>query len=175
MAMARAFLRSSLEAETDPRAALVRANESLERDIRKGMFVTVLMAVLDPRESKVLLFSAGSRMPAARCAAGDAQWIHGEGIALGLDKGAVFERTLKPVEIVLVPGTRIALVNEGAALARSPDGKAFGEEKLLALLKQHGPKNSAAFVNLAVGTLEKHVGSGGFNVDVALVTAKRTA
>jgi serine phosphatase RsbU (regulator of sigma subunit) len=171
--MARAFLRTALAIDKDPKSALVRVNHELERDIKKGMFVTVLMAVLDPDSGAVELYSAGSRLQAMRCVAGKAEWLHADGLALGLDKGAVFERTLRPQKFELKTGMRVALLNEGAAKLANDEGEAYGEEELLGLVGKHAPKNSTAFVHMTLNELELHAGEQGFGLDVAVVTAKR--
>ena len=57
--------------------------------MRKGMNVTAQVAVLDPAGSRATVFIAGHRAPLYSCRGGEISVVHGEGLALGLEFGAV--------------------------------------------------------------------------------------
>ena len=87
---------------------------------------------------------------------------HG-GIALGLDDGPVFEKSLRPQEIDMSPGTRLVFGNE--ALLRSSG--------LLDLLPQHSPRHTNMFMNMVLGSIEQEAGDDGLREDVVLITVKK--
>jgi sigma-B regulation protein RsbU (phosphoserine phosphatase) len=175
MTMARAYLRSAAEHASGLREALLEANRSLSRDVRRGMYVAALYAVVEAQGGRVRLASAGHKAPAIRYVAAEKvlRAIQPEGIALGFDPGPVFERTLREADFALEEGDRLVLTTSGALAVKDPEGKELGEKAFYALVHREAPKNSEAFVQLVLGAIERHAGGSPFASDVALVTVKR--
>ena len=172
-ALARTSLRAWLEASGDAARALKETNRQLSKSMRKGLHVTCQVAVLDPKSDDAQVFVAGHRAPFYVCTGGETSVVHGEGLALGLDEGAVFDRRLEEVKVEMKPGTRIVMTTVGAYEFEGEDGYTFGSGRLQDLVRKHAPKNSAAFFNLVLATLENHQGDREREVDATLVTAKR--
>jgi hypothetical protein len=53
------------------------------------------------------------------------------------------------------------------------NGRTFGVDRFQETVRKHAPKNSDAFLNLVLGTLEIHQGDLERASDATLVTAKR--
>jgi hypothetical protein len=119
--------------------------------------------LLELNAEEVKLYQAGTHAPALLCAAGQVQDVVAEGLALGLDEGAVFEKQIRPTKIPVAQGVRVVLINDGG----------HRHEELRALVKEHSPKNTAAFMNMVLGAIEGEAGSEGLREEIALVTAKR--
>lgn len=159
--MARDELRRALQQGVSPRKALAHTNKVLHQQLPKGVCAKATVLQLEADQAK--LYQAGARAPLLFCSRGDVLELAAEGIALGLDDGPVFEKSLRPQELQLAPGMRLLLVNE-AALRLQP---------LLDLIKLHSPKHTAMFMNMVLGNLEQDAGSEGLREDVVLVTAKK--
>ena len=110
------------------------------------------------------LYQAGARSPLLVCQRGELRELAAEGLALGLDDGPVFEKSLRPQEFALTPGTRLLLVNEAALRTQS-----FQERVL-----EHTSRHTAMFMNMLLGGIEEDAGSDGLREDVLVITAKRT-
>ncbi|HKE01847.1 MAG TPA: SpoIIE family protein phosphatase, partial [Planctomycetota bacterium] len=63
MTMARAYLHDAAERYPSPSEALKAANRPITRDMRRGLFVTAIAAVLEPETGRVLVASAGHKAP----------------------------------------------------------------------------------------------------------------
>jgi serine phosphatase RsbU (regulator of sigma subunit) len=172
-AMTRAYVRGYLEETGDAGKSLRAANRNLAQGMRKGLHVTCQVAVLDPRGQRATVYVAGHRAPFYACRGGEVSVVHGEGLALGLDKGKVFDRRLEEVVVEMPPGTRIVMTTVGTYDFEGEDGTHYGIDRFQDLVRKHAPKNSDAFVNLVVGALEMHQGEADRVVDATLVTAKR--
>jgi hypothetical protein len=120
--------------------------------------------VLQLSDAGAKVYQAGTRAPILICQRGEVLELAAEGIALGLDDGPVFEKSLRPQEIAMSPGTRLVLCNEAALRTQG----------FLQLLKQHSPKHTAMFMNVVLGALEQDAGQDGLREDVVMVTAKKT-
>lgn len=174
MAMARSFLRVVAERETDPGVVLREINARLSSDLRRGMYVEVVLAVIDPASGKLTIASAGGAPSYHYHADGESvSVIHSEGIALGFDAGPVFDRTLNVIEREMLPGDRIALLTQGLLEVAGADGEPLGEKRLGALVKREGPTMAESFVGRIEATLIKfHHGSDMKN-DVTMITLGR--
>lgn len=177
MTMARAYLHQSLESHDSPLDALKAANRAITRDMRRGLYVTALVAVLEPQEGRVRVLSAGHKAPLLhyRAAERAVDAIHPEGIALGFDPGPVFDRTIQQAEFQLAPGDRIVLSTLGVAALRNAEGTELGEERFATLVAKHAGKISEAFCQLLGAELERFRGEAPLEDDVVVVTLKRRA
>ena len=176
MAMARSFLAAVARDQADPGAILREVNALLSGDLRRGMYVTVLLAVLDPKDASLTLANAGHPpLLLARGGGKSLAAVHSEGIALGFDKGPVFDRTLKVVRLELAPGDRAVLYTPGATRATGADGSALGDNRFAGLVKREAAQPAEAFVRRVAATVRKFVGAGPLSEDVTLLTLGRLA
>lgn len=171
--MTRAYLRSALERDGDVGEALRATNRNLAGGMRKGMHVTCQVAVLDPSKGQATVYIAGHRAPFYACRGGEVSVVHGEGLALGLDAGPVFDRRLEEVIVDMPQGTRIVLTTLGTYDFDTASGEAFGVERFQELVRKQAPKNSQAFLNLVLGALDIELGDEERVSDATIVTAKR--
>ncbi len=171
--MARSLLRSECERGHDPKALLQRVNAALSRDIRKGMYVSALFAVLEPESRKMEICGAGSvSLLLFRASDQQTETIVPDGIALGFDKGPVFDRSLRVTELELEIGDRIVLATGAPIRLENPKGDALGAESWQALVTRVAPKNTSAFMNLLGGALERYRGDAPLREDLIVMTLR---
>ncbi len=174
-ATARAYLRGELERPGEVADAFVRVNRWLAGDVRRGMFVTALYALLDPAQARVTVACAGHKIPLLRVCAADGQLrvVQPEGIAFGFDKGAVFTRRLQVVEVPLEPGDRLVLANSAPVRIQDATGEELGEKAFYARVKRHSGPDTTQFLRALRRDLESYAGPDGFQEDISLVTLSR--
>jgi serine phosphatase RsbU (regulator of sigma subunit) len=100
--------------------------------------------------------------------------VHPEGIALGFDKGPVFDSKL---ELALVPverGDRLVLVNSGAVTVANAEGAELGEKGLYALVMKYGALPTDQFLSKLREALLAHAGDAPRERDISIVTVSRT-
>ena len=173
--MARAYLRAELERPGEVADAFRRVNRWLAGDVRRGMFVTALYALLDPREGRATVACAGHKIPLLRVCASDGQLrvVQPEGIAFGFDKGAVFDRRLQVVEVPIEPGDRLVLANSAPVRIQNAQQQELGEKAFYARVRRHSCPDTTQFLRALRRDLEQHAGEGGFQEDISLVTLAR--
>ena len=159
--LARDELQRALQAGATPRKALAHTNKVCKNHLPAGCCAKATLLQVTAAGAK--LYQAGARSPLLICQRGEVLELNAEGIAIGLDDGPVFEKSLRPQEIAMSPGTRLVLGNE--ALHRS-DG-------LLDLLRQHSPRHTNMFMNVVLGEIEQDGGDDGLREDVVLMTVKK--
>lgn len=176
-ATARAYLRVELASGGDLAESLRRVNRRLAGDVRRGMYVTALVALLDPASGELTVACAGHKVPLLRYTAADRKIrvVQPEGIALGFDKGPVFDRTLQPTTLTLEAGDRILIANTGPLHVVSPDGEELGEKAFYRLVLQHAERSTAEVVKLLSQSLETFADGEPFPADIAVVSVARKA
>lgn len=175
MAMVRALLRREAErgADASPADTLIRVNRMLAPDIKKGMFVTAAYAILDPRSGALTVSSAGHHpLFLWRSRTGRIEPVHPKGIALGFDKGPVFERTLAEERVTLESGDRVVLYTDGAVEAMNEKNEEFGDARFQELVTSLATRDSGLFLDRVVAALDAHKGRAPQHDDLTIVTLR---
>jgi serine phosphatase RsbU (regulator of sigma subunit) len=120
-------LRHHAAGEREPAAILTRLNASLASIDPEGMFVTLVLAALEPASNRLVIANAGHPLPLLRTADGRVREL-GRGGALPLGVSDVGE--VDRAEHQLGPGEAILLFTDGASEAMNPGGDVFGLPKL---------------------------------------------
>lgn len=174
-ATARAYLKSELERPGEVLDAFRRINVWLTSDMRRGMFVSALYALLDPAAGRATVACAGHKIPLLRVCAADGQLrvVQPEGIAFGFDKGAVFDRRLQVVEVPIDPGDRFVLANSAPVRIQNEAGEELGEKAFYTRVRKHNALDTTQFLRALKRDLEQYAGERGFQEDISLVTLSR--
>jgi serine phosphatase RsbU (regulator of sigma subunit) len=175
-ATARAYLRSTLQSQTDLGEALGWVNQQLHRDVERGLFVTAMVVVLDPIEHVAHVACAGHKMPLLRfdAEAGQLKSMQPNGFALGFDAGPMFERRLEIVHMPFQPGDRLVLAGAGIAELPSVDGgEEWGEKGLYRSIMKHSKLDAPELVTAVLKDAKKYSGPGVPPSDYSLVVIAR--
>ncbi|MDP7035978.1 MAG: SpoIIE family protein phosphatase [Planctomycetota bacterium] len=174
MTMARSLIRVEAQRNLSPADTFIKANRIIAKDIKRGMFVTALYVVLNHKTGALKVASAGHNpMVVFRSQVGKVSLVNPNGIALGFDKGPIFERTIKEETIRLEPGDRVVIYTDGVPEAMNPPQEEFGEKRFYKMCQSHGAKSSNQLVNILVTTLESWRDNSPQSDDITISTIKR--
>lgn len=173
MTEARALLKSEAGRSRSPAETLLRVNRMLFQDIKRGMFVTMCYMVLSKPDRSLSLSSAG-HLPLIlwRQASGTCHAINPLGLALGIDKGPIFESRMREERIVLEPGDRFVGCTDGIIEAMNPAHEELGSERFQALVAAHAERPSGEFVTKIIEGVEAHAAGAPQHDDITLVTGR---
>lgn len=174
-ATARAYLKSELERATDLESALKKINRAIARDVRRGMYVTALIVVLDPAEHTARVACAGHKLPLVRfdAAEGQVRLIQPGGIALGFDRGPIFDRGLELAKVPLGPGDRLVLGTTGPVQVANPEGEELGERRFYKLVARNAQEEPGAMLEGILTAAEAFADGEEFPADLTLVVLAR--
>ena len=174
MATTKAFVRAEAPGILSPGEVLKKVNRHLAGELPAGRHVTGLYVVLNTADGTAMVASAG-HLPLLvyRHQAGKLAKVNPEGIALGLDKGPVFDSSLQEGDIPLGVGDRIVMYTDGALHIQNEDGEEFGEQRFYGAVGQEAPKNSQAFVNFVGAAIDRYHLQVPQNDDITISTIKR--
>jgi serine phosphatase RsbU (regulator of sigma subunit) len=132
MAKLSAETRYCLASEPSPAAALGRLNRLFCDSSWDDRFVTMVLAVLDPRRHEAVLLNAGHLPPLWRRGPGQVEAV-GKAEArlpLGVDRAVEYVPTI----VSLAAGESLVLYTDGITEAMNATGELYGSRRLLALL-----------------------------------------
>jgi serine phosphatase RsbU (regulator of sigma subunit) len=101
--------------------------------------------------------------------------VQPEGIALGFDKGPVFDRTLQIVQVPFEPGDRLVLANTGPVRVVDGAGAELGEKAFYRCVLQHADQPASELLARVEAELRRHAGGAAFPSDISIVTIARRA
>jgi len=175
MTEARALLKGEAGRSLSPAETLRRVNRVLYQDIKRGMFVTMFYMVLAIRARQLTMSSAG-HLPLLlrRRASRTCHAVNPLGLALGIDKGPLFEKRLQEDRVALQPGDRFVGCTDGILEAMNGEHEEFGALRLQALAVAHGDCDSGEFVTRLIDGVEAHAAGAPQHDDITLVTGRIT-
>lgn len=148
--------------EADPAQILSHLNHAVLDAGQAKLFVTMVIAVIDPRSSVLIMANAGHFAPRIRHS--------GEGRLTRLESSAVplgmFPDTEYTSETYLLqPGDTMFLFTDGLVEAPNPQGELLGEDALdEAILR--GPSTPRAVLTAALSCVDRHLAGGTPNDDI---------
>jgi sigma-B regulation protein RsbU (phosphoserine phosphatase) len=176
MTETRALVKSEAVRTLSPAETLQRVNRVLYHDIKRGMFVTVFYMILALQKGILSAVSAGHNpMVLWRKASNTCHLVNPNGLALGIDKGPLFDKTLKEQKIQLFKGDRFALYTDGVIESMNLANEQFGQNRFYLRCKQLADKSSSEFLSLLVSEVEAHQGAAPQHDDITIVTGRTVA
>ncbi|HEV1994824.1 MAG TPA: SpoIIE family protein phosphatase [Candidatus Acidoferrum sp.] len=145
--MPAALLMSNLQAtakayatsESSPKDICDKVNRAICNSITLGKFITFFYAVLDSEGHRLTYTNAGHNPPLIAWHDRACRKLETGGTVLGVFADGSYEQA----SIDLLPGDRLVMFTDGITEATDSNGQEFGEERLIALLRE-SPAASAA-------------------------------
>jgi sigma-B regulation protein RsbU (phosphoserine phosphatase) len=163
-----------------PRQMLIEANRILSSNLDSRSFITMTYAVVDIAERTVAYARAG-HTPMIHLPAGvdgnprTARVLTPNGMVVGLPiegMTARFEELLEELTIPLHTGDVFVLFTDGVTEAMNLDSDLFGEDRLRALVEEHGELSSEELRERIVREVEAFVGDADPHDDMTMILLK---
>ena len=130
MAMVHSLILSGALRHRSPAAVLMEVNQTILRQSSSVIFVTVFLAVVDPKKQTLQYANAGHNPPIVRRASGTIESLTRTGAVLG-----VFEELeLSETTITLGSGDAVVLYTDGVTEAWHPRNGDYGINRLTAAI-----------------------------------------
>jgi len=159
MSATRAMLRSLTDTCSSPAETLSKLNKLMVEDFPSGRFVTLIYAILDPKNRMLKFASAGHLAPLL--VEGDrARFLQSDaGTPLGLSKTSFSES-----EIHLKEGSQLVLYSDGITEAAGFDDEEYGPERL----REHVLKPQASSDSILTD-VRRYVNGAGLQDDATVI------
>ncbi len=171
MVMVRSVIHTCFNQVDDPKQALVRANELIAKDIREGMFISLMLVLVNTEEHSIRLMNAGHMDPVIwRVSTGRAHLYETGGMAVGLTRRDVFGKTLETRDIDFSPGDTMIIYTDGVVEAMNEEDEPFGTERLLDIAENHGGNDPKTLTRELVKQIKLHEGDAPQHDDLTVLT-----
>ena len=154
MAKASSLFRCLGKAVHEPGKLLQRVNTEICETGTRGMFVTMVGGIYDPRTDVVRYANAGHEPPLYRSAGGDYRSFPAEAPPLGIAADIVPENGYPVAELQLNGGT-FSVFTDGITEGRREDGEMLGLDGLKALMERHHELLPAERITAIVDSLDR--------------------
>ena len=173
MTLTKGILQSHAEENISPKLVLNKVNKLLYRTIEKNSFVSMFYAILDT-DSKQLTYARAGHNPGIIVSQsdGDSTLLTAEGIALGLEEGTVFDKTLEENTINVKSGDTLIFYTDGIVEAMNEKLNEFGEDNFLDLVSKNNNLTSSQMIDLILKEVKDFTSNFPQNDDITIVVIK---
>jgi sigma-B regulation protein RsbU (phosphoserine phosphatase) len=171
MAAARSIFRVLADPGVSVSDMVLKGNSRLKYDVKKGMFVALVYAMLDPVNNKMTIVNAGQTQPIlCRSKSEKPSYIDTEGdrFPLGIVEDCDYQETM----ITLNTGDTVVLYTDGIVEAMNEDGEMYGFDKFMELIGQNCDLDADAFLRKLMADVTHFVGDAEQHDDLTIVVVK---
>ncbi len=168
MSASRSVFRMLSEEELSVGETMMRANRRLKKDIKSGMFVALLYAVLDAEDGSIGLCSAGQTQPllmSAKTAEATLVETVGDTFPLGILDDANYEET----QLQMEPGDKVVFYTDGIVEAMNKHEDMYGFERLQEVIKSSPAETAEALMNDIIRSVSDFTGAAPQHDDLTII------
>lgn len=175
MTMIRTALRMEARGNKNASDVMSKMNEFVTDDMKKGMFVTMFYVILDSQNRIISYASAGHNpMILYRYETNETYFLNPRGFPVGisLPDETLFRKSINVEKIKLKKDDMLLIYTDGVTEAMNSRRDQYGEERLLAMIKQYGHLHPKAFIDKLEIDIKKFTGGNPQNDDITIVAIK---
>ena len=168
MSASRSVFRMLSEEELGVGETMMRANRRIKKDIKSGMFVALLYAVLDAEKNTVGMCSAGQTQPLLMSANTTEPTLVetvGDTFPLGILDEANYEET----QFQMAPGDKVVFYTDGIVEAMNKQQEIYGFERLEAVIKSSPAESAEALMNDIIRNVSDFTGAAPQHDDLTII------
>jgi len=168
MSASRSIFRMLSEEQMSVGEIMMRANRRTKKDIKTGMFVALLYAVLDANDKTLSLCSAGQTQPIYRSSeTGESNLVEtkGDTFPLGILEDAEYEET----RLELERGDTVILYTDGIVEAMNDREEIFGFDRLLELVQGEREISADALLKKILYKVNEFAGGAAQHDDLTVI------
>jgi phosphoserine phosphatase RsbU/P len=168
MAASRSVFRMLSEEQLTVGEIMIRANGRTKKDIKKGMFVALLFAVLNSNDRVLTFCSAGQTHPmlfSAETSRAEIVETRGDNFPLGILEESDYQES----RIALKPGDKLIFYTDGIVEAMNERKEIFGFERLLNVLQTAGPISAVELLREILNRIKRFTGNAPQHDDLTVI------
>jgi sigma-B regulation protein RsbU (phosphoserine phosphatase) len=174
MSMVRTALQLEARDHRSAREILIRINDFTARHIKRGMFVTILLAVVDTATGRINFASAGHN-PILHYDSHErkARFLNAPGMPVGIKAGnGDFAEAMKAAEVSLKENDFLLIYTDGVTEGRGVHKRAYGTQRIVELLKENGSSSAVEMARAIETDLVRFIGKEVQHDDITMVILK---
>ncbi len=173
MTLTKGFLKALSKMSESSSEMLMKMNELFYENVERGTFISMIYGIFDIEEKTLTLARAGHNPVIARkTAAGTIQKIDPKGLALGLEKGNIFNKTLKEMNVPFEQGDVFVFYTDGFTEAMNKTKDEYGEERLSEAVVKYSDRSAEEIMDVIFNDVKAFIGKAKQHDDMTMVVVK---
>ena len=173
MTLTKGFVRALAEVSGSPSTVLTQVNKLFYENVDRGVFISMVYGVFDTQRHLLTLARAGHNPVIMRkTQANDVQVVNPMGLALGLDPGATFAKSIQEVSIPFQSGDLFVFYTDGFPEAMNKTLEEFGEDRLCRTVEKYAHGSAAEIMDGVFAEMRQFVGKAKQHDDMTIVVVK---
>ena len=173
MTLTKGFMKAVSKTYTSPAEFLKEMNSLFYENVERGTFISMVSGVFDLENKKFIFARAGHNPVIVRNSSPEnVETLNPAGLALGLEKGTVFNNTIKEVQMNIMPGDVFVFYTDGFTEALNKLKEEFGEERLITIVKENSVLSSEELLNKIIKEVKTFMGKTPQHDDMTMVLVK---
>ncbi|RZB36152.1 MAG: phosphoserine phosphatase RsbU/P [Desulfobacteraceae bacterium Eth-SRB2] len=168
MSASRSIFRMLSEEQMSVDEIMIRANRRTKKDIKTGMFVALLYAVLNAEDKTLSLCSAGQTQPIYWSSeTGETRLVEtkGDTFPLGILEDVGYEET----QLQLLPGDKVVLYTDGIVEAMNDKEEMFGFERLIEVVQEARSMTADSLLKEIIDKVNVFAGGAAQHDDLTII------
>lgn len=171
--LAKGVIVSQIHESFSPAEVLKRVNRLLFETMERGKFISMIYGVLDIRSMQFTYAQAGHNPIVVRTAHnGTTSTLESRGLALGLDKGNVFDKSARDTVIDLSEGDAIVLYTDGVVEAMNSEKMEYGMDNFISAIQRYAG-TAPTLLNAIIQDVKLFIGKAKQHDDITVIVIRR--
>lgn len=147
MTMAKGIIKTVAKRLRAPKLVLTEMNAVFYENTPREVFISAIYGIFD-MQKRTLSFARAGHNPLImrKTQRGKPEFLNPRGLAIGLDRGEVFSKTIEETSIKIDPGDVFVFYTDGLSESMDKNGEEFGEERLQEIVSIHSKKSAKALL-----------------------------
>ncbi|MFO7446490.1 MAG: SpoIIE family protein phosphatase [Ignavibacteriaceae bacterium] len=175
MTLTKGFLKALSRTSESPAVVLTKMNELFFENVERGTFISMIYGIFD-KEKKIFRLARAGHNPVIVSAKGsnaaNIEMLNPTGLALGLEKGPLFSKTIKEMEIPFALGDIFIFYTDGFTEAMNKQKEEFGEDRLRDIVERVSNLSAQEILEYIFKYVKDFMGKASQHDDMTMVVVK---
>jgi serine phosphatase RsbU (regulator of sigma subunit) len=173
MTLAKGFVKALSKTISSPSEFLIKLNELFYENVERGTFISMIYGIFDIKE-KTFSFSRAGHNPVIARQSGkkEVELLNPVGLALGLEKGRIFSKTIKEIKVDMRSGDTFVFYTDGFTEAMNKFKIEYTEERLKETIAKHIDLPANELLQKTVDDVNVFIGKAIQHDDMTIVIVK---
>jgi sigma-B regulation protein RsbU (phosphoserine phosphatase) len=173
MTLTKGFVHALVEVSNSPAAVLTQVNKLFYANVERGVFISMVYGIFDTARKTLTIARAGHNPVIMRKTQADqVQIVNPMGLALGLDGGGTFAKSIQEVSIPFQSGDLFVFYTDGFPEAMNKTMEEFGEDRLCQTVQRYAHGSAAEIMDGIFAEMKEFVGKAKQHDDMTIVVVK---
>lgn len=173
MTLTKGFMRALSATNNSPAQVLSKMNNLFYENVDRGTFISMIYSIIDLEERKITLARAGHNPLFFKGnLSQDVQKYNPAGLALGLEKGVLFSKTIQEESIPIEKGDILVFYTDGFTEAMDKKNAEYGEKRFAEIINNNSDKSAGELMDIIFADVNKFIGKAPQHDDMTIVVVK---